>query len=146
MARAMTAKQRAALRKAQMASAAKRRGRGKGRPAPKGRRRGSGKGLSTGAKVAIGAGAVAVGVGVAYAANSVHKSEKKKASRKVRSDARKRLSAKAPHSNKIAAYRTIKRLGGRTSKNHEYVAATARAALRSKTSHRASQRRKREKR
>lgn len=55
----MTAKQRAAIKKAQIASARKRKGAGKDRR----------KGLSTGTKVAIAAGVVAVGVGAAYAAN-----------------------------------------------------------------------------
>ena len=57
----MSPKQRAALRKAQLASARKRKGTGKR------------KGMSTGKKIAIGGAAVAVGVAVAYGANRAGK-------------------------------------------------------------------------
>lgn len=71
MARAMTPRQRAALRKAQLASARKRKGRGKKKASGKKRRL---------AKAALVAGAVAVAGGVAYGQrNNVKKRIKKKA-------------------------------------------------------------------
>ena len=150
MAKPMTAKQRAALRKAQMASAAKRRGRGKGRPAPKGRRGGSGKGMSTSTKVAVAAGAVAVGVGVAYAQHELSKAGDKrdkgkktpKRNMKARNAARKRLDAKGKQIDAIRNHRITSKFGMSKSQYHAHSASVARATLRSKTSHKAAVRRK----
>lgn len=148
MAKAMTAKQRAALRKAQLASAAKRRGRGKGRPAPKGRKRGSGKGISTSTKVAVAAGAVAVGVGVAYAAHSVRKNDKKsklkaktKASNKMRSDARKRLEDKAILRGVVRNHQQ-RRKSGTSNEYDQHSAAMAKSGLRYRSSRKVVARKK----
>lgn len=146
MAKPMTAKQRAALRRAQLASAAKRKGTGKGKPAPKGRRR---KGMSTGTQVAIAAGAVVATAGAAYVAHEgskyAHgavKAEKRIRGQRARSDARKRLQAKQGYSTLIRGSRHVVARGGESAAHASHTRDKARAALRSRTSHKAAVRRK----
>ena len=132
--RPMSAKQKAALRKAQLASARKRKGTGK-QPARKSYRK-TFNSKRAAKRIAIGGATVAVSMGVAYGAYAASKSYGKHLSKNSRSAAKKRLDKKSEDRAAIRAGQNVRK--GKTKSTYakyiaEQRASRARTSLRKQT-------------